>query len=109
MITELDILNDSSPLSHPGRAKLLVRIAIPVAAGSGAGAPVVTAVSCAGLSLPAGGSLPGLPSAYAAMATPDQPALVSVSGKTSSGFNVTLTPLAGATINAGFVDLVVIG
>jgi hypothetical protein len=40
--------------------------------------------------------------------TPSQAAMVSVSGKTSSGFNVTLTPPAAATLAAATFDVLVI-
>ncbi len=66
-------------------------------AGAAAGDTVVTAVS-----------FPYLPNEYSVFVTPNQAAIVSVSGKTNSGFNVTLTPLASTdTIAAGTFDVTV--
>ncbi len=70
------------------------------AAGSGAGASVTTAVAFAPYSLPP---------AYSVQITPSQPALVSVTNKTSSGFNVVLTPLSSSTtLAAGTFDVLVV-
>jgi len=50
-----------------------------------------------------------LPASYAVVVCPNQDATVCVSNKTSTGFNVTLTPrLATATLAAGLFDVVVI-
>ncbi|GEM_PF-5735931 len=68
------------------------------AAGGGAGAAVVTAVS-----------VPGLPASYSVLVNPGQDATAFVSGKTSTGFNVTLTPrLAANTLAAGTFDVVIV-
>lgn len=62
-----------------------------------AGVAVVTAVS-----------FPYLPNEYSVSVTPSQAAIVSVSGKTNSGFSVTLTPLASTdSIAAGTFDVTV--
>ena len=50
-----------------------------------------------------------LPNAYAVMVTPSQNCLDYVANKTSSGFNVVLTPSpAAATLAAGTFDVVII-
>ena len=68
------------------------------AAGGAAGAAVVTAVAFA-----------NLPANYAVNVTPGQDATAFVSGKTASGFNVTLTPrLATNTLAAGTFDVTVL-
>jgi hypothetical protein len=48
-----------------------------------------------------------LPAEYAVAVTPNQPCFASTSNKSKSGFSVTLTPLAGATLAEGTFDLVV--
>jgi hypothetical protein len=48
-----------------------------------------------------------LPEDYAVTVTPNQVAFASVTNKTAAGFDVTLTPLAGATLAAGSFDLAV--
>jgi hypothetical protein len=50
-----------------------------------------------------------LPNDYCVLVTPSQDAMVSVTGKTTSGFSVVLTPkVAAATIAAGTFDVVVL-
>jgi hypothetical protein len=50
-----------------------------------------------------------LPPDYCVLVTPNQDAAVSVTSKTSTGFNVVLTPkTASATIAAGTFDVVVL-
>lgn len=69
--------------------------------GGGAGLSVVTAVA-----MPAGVSLPAK---YTVLVNPGQDATWFVSGKTSTGFNVTLFPrLAANTLAAGTFDCLVI-
>ena len=68
-------------------------------AGGSNGAAVTTAVS-----FPAG----SLPPNYLVHVTPSQAAMVSVTNKTSSGFNVVLTPLSTVTLAAGTFDVLVI-
>jgi hypothetical protein len=51
--------------------------------------------------------LPG--NGYAVNVTPSQPCFVSVTSKTSSGFNVVLTPLSGQSIAAGTCSVSVNG
>jgi hypothetical protein len=51
-----------------------------------------------------------LPNDYAVMVLPNQPAMASVTGKTTSGFSVVLTPpTASATLAAGVMDIIVLG
>jgi hypothetical protein len=51
-----------------------------------------------------------LPDDYCVIVSPSAPAIASVSGKTSSGFSVILSPItASATIAAGTFDVVVLG
>jgi hypothetical protein len=53
---------------------------------------------------------PFLPNDYCVMVTPNQDCMASVTGKTTSGFSVTLTPkTASATIAARNFDVVVLG
>jgi len=74
------------------------------AAGSGAGAAVTTAVCFTdryGTGL--------LPPSYSVHVTPSQAAFVTITDKTSSGFNVVLTPSAsGVTLAAGAFELTVV-
>jgi hypothetical protein len=58
--------------------------------------------------LPRTKSHDGFPRAYTVSVTPSQPCVVSVTDKTSSGFNVVLTPLSG-TIAKGSIDVMVLG
>jgi hypothetical protein len=51
--------------------------------------------------------LPG--NGYAVNVTPSQPCFVSVTNKTTSGFNVVLTPLSGQSIAAGTFSVSVHG
>lgn len=68
--------------------------------GGGAGLAVVTAVS----------GLKNLPAKYTVLVNPGQDATWFVSGKTATGFNVTLTPrLAANTLAAGTFDVTIIG
>jgi hypothetical protein len=71
----------------PGRANV---------AGGSAGAAVTTAVAA------------NLPANYSVQVTPSQACFVSVTSKTSAGFNVVLTPtLSSITLAAGAFDVVV--
>jgi len=73
-------------------------------AGGSTGAAVTTAVSF----VHAQYGTPLLPPAgYSVSVTPSQPCFVSVTAKTSSGFNVVLTPLAANAISAGSFDCTV--
>ena len=70
------------------------------AVGGGAGQPVTTAIS----------GLKNLPANYSVVVNPGQDATWYVSGKTSTGFNVTLTPrLAANTLAAGTFDILIVG
>jgi hypothetical protein len=78
---------------------------VPNVAGSGS-ASVTTAVTTS-FSDQYGTGL--LPPSYAVIVTPSQSCVASVSGKTSSGFNVVLQPLTGNSILVGTFDVVVVG
>jgi hypothetical protein len=74
------------------------------AAGSGAGATVTVPVSFVSPAFGTG----QLPPNYAVNVAPSQAATTHVTAKTSSGFNVVLTPvLASTTLAAGTFDVVV--
>jgi hypothetical protein len=78
-------------------------------AGSGAGASVTVAVSFVDQygvgQLPQGST----PQSYAVHVTPNQAGVIAAAtNKTSSGFNVVLTPLSG-TLPAGSFDAIVVG
>lgn len=89
---------DGSALAQQDRVLIGAKVAVANGAGGGAGAAVVVAVSFIGAQLPA---------AYAVQVTPSQACMVSVSAKTASGFNVTLTPIATVTLGAGTFDVLV--
>lgn len=73
---------------------------VPHGAGGGAGQAVTIAVTFATGELPA---------TYSVFANASQDATAYVSSKTSSGFNVTITPrLAATTLGSGTVDLLVV-
>ena len=74
------------------------------AAGSGAGSAVTTPVAFNDL---LGNS--ELPTNYTVLITPSQACMASATNKTSSGFDVVLTPPSGVTLAAGTFDVVVIG
>ncbi|ADE12149.1 hypothetical protein [Sideroxydans lithotrophicus] len=81
------------------RVILGVQMGVANGAGGGAGLAVVVAVAMA-----------GLPANYAVAVNPGQDATWFVSGKTATGFNVTLTPrLAANTLAAGTFDVIVTG
>jgi hypothetical protein len=89
--------------SNNGRSdRLLSALQLSVANLAGAAStPVVTAVT-----FPAG----SLPPNYAVFIEPQQPGVfASTSGKTSAGFNVTLTPLTGAAVAAGAFNVMIFG
>jgi hypothetical protein len=79
---------------------------VPNAAGSGAGASVTVAVSFTdqyGTSqLPVGNGAQN----YSVQITPSQNCFIAITNKTSTGFNVALTP---TTLGAGTFDVVVVG
>ena len=73
---------------------------VPNVAGAAAGDTVVTSVALNG----------NVPPNYSVAVTPNQAAFVSVTNKTATGFDVTLTPtVSTATIAAGTFDVVVFG
>lgn len=74
------------------------------AAGSDLGVPVTTAVEFTDRDLGVG----ILPAVYAVLVTPSQACMVSVTGKTTSGFSVTLTPDIEVVLAAGTFDVVVL-
>ena len=75
------------------------------AAGSGAGSAVTITITDL-VDQYGNGQLPGN-GAYTVSVTPSQACFASVSGKTTSGFTVTLTPPSGVTLAAGTVDILV--
>ena len=76
-------------------------------AGGTAGANVTVSLAT---SFQDGYGVGTLPNDYAVMVLPSAPAIASVTGKTTSGFSVVLTPAtASATIVAGSFDVVVLG
>lgn len=96
-IHTIDVVPGSSPTAQPDRVIFAILPGVANVAGSGAGAAVVTAVG--GLQLPAN---------YTVEVTPNQDAVPFVSGKTQSGFNVTLNPrLAANTLAAGTFDVTI--
>jgi hypothetical protein len=50
-----------------------------------------------------------LPPVYSVQVTPNQACSASVTNKTSSGFDVVLTPASGVTLAAGTFDVLVFG
>jgi hypothetical protein len=77
------------------------------AAGGSAGASVSTAVTATLTDQFGNGRLPN---SYAVVVSPSQACLVSIGSKTSSSFNVILTPSpATATLAVGSFDVIVIG
>ena len=96
-IHTIDVVPGSNPTAQPDRVLFALLEGVPTVAGGSAGAAVVTAI--AGLQLPAN---------YAVQVTPNQDATAFVSGKTNTGFNVTLNPrLAANTLAAGTVDIAI--
>ena len=78
-------------------------------AGSGAGASVTIAVTQTLSDQYNNGRLSNLPNSYIALVLASQPCFANVAGKTSTGFNVILTPpTATATLAAGTFDVLVI-
>lgn len=92
----LDVAPGSNALAQPDRVLVALLEGVATAAGAGEGDAVTTAISDL-----------VLPAKYTVQVTPSQAAMVSVSDKTNSGFNVTLTPLATATLAAGTVDIAI--
>lgn len=98
-----------APLTPTDRPKYQVcRFSLPNvanAAGSGAGAAVTTAIT---VTAPPQGPGNGLPANgnYTVAVTPSQACFVSITGKTTTGFNVVLTPMTtGTTLSAGTFDV----
>jgi hypothetical protein len=94
----LHIITDNQAI----QAVVASQLGIANAAGGSAGASVTTAVSFSA----------GLPANYFVSVTPSQACFATVTGKTSTGFNVTLTPASpggvNATLAAGTFDVAVI-
>ncbi len=96
----IELPTGSTP-SRKDRLIVGVQSAVANVAGGGAGLAVVTPVS-----FPNG----NLPASYAVLITPNQDAVAFVTGKTATGFNVTLNPrLATNTLAAGTFDVLVVG
>jgi hypothetical protein len=100
-IHTLEVVNGSNNV-RTDRLIVGVQTGIANAAGGGAGTAVTTAVTFD----------KELPASYAVFVTVDNTvsASVSITGKTSSGFNVVLTPNPStATLAAGTFDVLVVG
>jgi hypothetical protein len=82
----------------PDRVIVGFQAAVANTIGGGAGQSVTTAVAFV-----------GLPASYSVIVTPGQDAVAYVTTKTSTGFNVVLTPrLAANTLAAGTFDVLVV-
>ena len=97
-IHTIDVAPGSNPTAQPDRVAFAILPNVPNLAGGSANTPVVTAIT--GLQLPAN---------YTAQVTPSQDATAFVSGKTQTGFNVTLVPRqTTSTLAAGTFDLLIV-
>lgn len=91
-------------IDHGGFARseavvMAQKVAVANVIGGGAGLSVVTAVTFAD---------PMMDTTYGVQVTPNQDAVAFVSGKTATGFNVTLYPrLAANTLAVGTFDVLV--
>lgn len=86
--------------SQKGRALLGAAFGVANAAGGGAGLSVTVAVT----------GLKGLPANYAVLVNPGQDATWWISGKTSTGFTINLSPrLAANTLASGTIDWLLVG
>jgi hypothetical protein len=96
----VEVRDGSTGLNNPDKLVVGVQTGVANASG-GAGVAVTTAVSFGYT----------LPPTYAVHVTPNQACLVSVTGKTATGFNVVLTPNVPSTgvIAAGTFDVIVVG
>jgi hypothetical protein len=93
-------MSDGSNQAFTDRLQVGLQLAVPNLSGS-TGVAVTTAVS-----FPAG----ALPSVYAVFIDAGQAGVfASVSSKTISGVNVTLTPLSGAAVAAGTISVMIVG
>lgn len=92
----IEVMPGSAPTEQPDRLKYWTQYNLANVAGGGAGLSVVTAVAVpVGAGLPASGT-------YIVDVEASQDCTAFVSGKTATGFNVTLTPrLAANTLAAG--------
>ncbi len=92
----ISIKSGSTMTAQPDRLGVAMMTSVANVIGGSAGAAVVTAVALV------------LPAVYNVQATPNQDARAFVSGKTTSGFNVTLLPgLAANTLAVGTIDLLI--
>ena len=96
------VINSAVNLDGNAQQVYAARPGVANAAGGGEGAAVTTAITFEDQY--GNGTLPA---EYSVIATPNQACMVSVTNKTASGFDVVLTPLAGATLAAGEFDLIV--
>jgi len=91
----IDVLPGSAQ-AQKDRVTFANLVGVANSAGGGAGQSVTVAVALA------------LPASYSVMVNPGQDATWYVSGKTTTGFNVTLTPrLAANTLASGTFDVLV--
>ncbi len=93
------VIRDYGGFGDTHSIRMAMAAAVANVIGSGAGAAVVTAVAF---------KTPMPDTKYAVQVTPNQDAVAFVSGKTVSGFNVTLRPrLAADTLAVGTFDVLV--
>jgi hypothetical protein len=95
----VEVPDGSTGQQYSDRVVIGTQLGIANLAGSGAGTAVTTAVA-----FPNG----ALPANYQVAVTPDQAAMISVTGKTANGFNVVMTPDIGTTLGVGTFDVTVI-
>lgn len=94
----INMLAGSAP-TQGDRLFVGIQKAVVTAVGGGADATVTTAIA-----FPTN----ALPPTYAVQVTPDQDCRWWITGRTQSGFNVVTKPIAGGTLAAGHIDVVVI-
>lgn len=98
MIHTIEMPDGAANLAQASRLLVGHIPAVPNVIGAGAGLAVVTAVA-----------VKNLPAKYSVLINPGQDATWFVSGKTATGFNVTLNPrLAANTLAAGTFDAVIV-
>lgn len=95
----IDVPDGGFGFAQKGRALMACASGVANASGA-AGAAVTVAVT----------GLKGLPANYVVIVNPGQDATWFVSGKTATGFTITLTPrLAANSLSAGSIDWFLVG